>query len=266
MGLTCFTDFGLHSKRQWLLPDKFVEYASYLVPFFLLLIIIQLVARLKQVNLLLSLGLIFVAFYIADLLSGIGHLVYIDGSYEDTKYKMEGGRMVIPTNSGYASCHHVFPSNWKDVSDRTLITTIMFPSVVPIVASAFMRPAWSLLTICITVFIMLAPFSHKYSHEKLHKRHVPPAFNFLYEIGIFLNPKHHRKHHIENKYNWALFNGVSDPLLNCVVRNLCNTTRVCPNEVSIFNAKRFRDEVRLRFVGDIEGDFTGHLKDNVFVA
>jgi hypothetical protein len=119
---------------------------------------------------------------------------------------------------------------------------------------------------------MFSVFTHKYAHEKLHGRYVPPVIDFLLEHELFLSPKTHQNHHIENNYNWALLNGLSDNFLNYIVQNICNIFKTNPiedvqnNALLYLKSKQIDDGIiNIQFVGDIEGKFKCKLDKNLFV-
>jgi hypothetical protein len=214
--------------------------------------------------------LLFIAFYFADLISAIVHSYYIDSSYAKTVYETEDDTMIINTHYGYASAHHIFPSNYKDINDSTLFTTSVLIICIPaiIIYACGFNPLLSLFMYATLAFVALAPLSHKNAHEKLHSRYVPPYIDIFFKCGIFLSPTHHKNHHVLNQYNWALLNGISDPLFNYITETLCLRKKICPVEENVSNAKLFQNhnnKVKIRFVGDIEGSLQCRLDGNLFI-
>jgi len=212
--------------------------------------------------------LIISSFFLVDFLSACLHCFFIDASFTKQQYEIKDGYMVIDTKYGYSSCHHIFPSNWKDISDKTIFTTMMFYLILPFLAFFwFVQNPWMKIFFSFfIIFAVLMPMSHKYCHEKLHNRDVPLLFDWLLEKEILLSCKQHKKHHIMNNYNWSLLNGSSDDVFNQLIHSLCNDWYVCPVEESVLNAKRMNDEdFHIRFIGDISGTLHCRLKDNLFI-
>jgi hypothetical protein len=180
---------------------------------------------------------------------------------------MENGYLIVNVFYGYASFHHYFPSGWKDVSDRTILTSMLIGLLIPILLIQFIRDIpIKLATYFIILFLTLSPISHKYAHEKLHNREVPFIIDKLSEYGILLPPKKHQTHHVENNYNWGLLSGRCDPIFDFLIRNVCKKGK-CPMEKSVKNAKKnsVNDKVKLKFVGDIEGTLEARLDGNLVV-
>ena len=271
---TGFKDQGLYSKKQWLFSDKLVGNFSFIAMFvwvLLLLDIFETILNCKNVQFaVLKIATAFaISYFVADVMAAVFHCYYIDDSYSKKTYDVsKDGYLIIDTSVGYASCHHIFPSNWKDITDSTLMITITIFMLVPILITCFCvkNPVFKLFL----YFIILHVFTHKYVHEKLHKRYVPPVMDFLLEKGIYLSPEKHQKHHIQNNYNWSFLNGSGDNFVNSVVRWLCSSYNTCPSEELQFNTMKYLKDpneniVKIRFVGDIEGEFQCRLEKNLFV-
>lgn len=269
--LNSFTSKNLYSKKEWLLPNKIVFFASFITPLIILILFIDLYKNtllIKNNKWIIITILLITSSYIADFISAYAHCYYIDNSYRYKKFEIKNNYMIINTDYGYASCHHIFPSNWKDIKDSTIINTTIILLVVPFLIVYFLitNPMIKILCYFLILFIIVTPISHKYSHEKLHNRYTPFIVDFLIEHGIFLYPKKHQKHHIENNYNWGLLNGSSDLLFNFIVNNMCYYLKKCPTEEMIYNGKLLNsDIINIKFVGDIEGTLQCKLVDNLYV-
>lgn len=278
MGIETFTSFkdcNLHSKKNWLYSNDFVFYMGFITPFialFLLFDVYNSFANIKKYKYILLVFIISITYIISDLITAFFHCYFIDNSFSEKKYKIEDGHIVINTTNGYASCHHIFPSNWKDVSDYTILITALSISCIPILLTYFCihNLVVKLFIYFMILFFIFAVYIHKYSHEKIHNRYVPYCINILLEKNIFLSPKKHQKHHIENNYNWSLLNGSSDDFFNSIIYNLCYYLKKCPIEESVNNAKNYINEnngniVNIKFVGDIEGVLKCKLYNNLFI-
>jgi hypothetical protein len=271
-----FKDENLHSKKEWFFSDTFIFYMRFIIPFLFLLIFFDIynsILNIKKLKAIILIAIIFITYIFSDLLTAIIHCCYIDNSFSKKEYTVQDGHIIIDTKVGYASCHHIFPSNWKDISDITILTSGLSFFFIPILLIYFcIRNSIIKLLFYFTIlFLIFATIIHKYSHEKLHKRYVPFFIDVLLEYDIFLSPTKHQKHHIENNYNWAFLNGSSDTIFNYFIDNLCYYFKKCPTEESVKNVKKFVQEnnndniVNIKFIGDIEGVIKCKLYDNLII-
>ena len=272
--LSTFTSQNLYSKKEWLFPNNLVYYLTFLIPVFIFIYVFPLVQLLisKKILLVIKLIIIFIAYYIADLISSIIHCIYIDNSYSKKKFKTDNdGNLVINTSYGYASCHHIFPSNWSNVKDSTIFVTLMIYLFIPLIVIYFCinNSILKLLGYSILCFLLITGFAHKYAHEKHHGRHVPFIIDTLINNNLLLNPNVHSTHHKENNYNWALFSGISNPLYDFIVKNVCTNLNKCPLEEQVRNVNNNMNEdniINIKFIGDIEGYLQCRLINNTFVS
>ena len=138
--LSCFKDKNLYSKKEWLFSDKIIFTANFFTPIILFVLLFYLCKSIVNIkyNKIITIPIILIiSLYIADLLSACIHCFYIDNSYRYNKFKFEDTHMIINTEYGYASCHHIFPSNWKDIKDSTLLSTTIILSTIPIILVIF---------------------------------------------------------------------------------------------------------------------------------
>lgn len=265
---TCFSDKKLYAKKEWVLPNNVVFLCSLLLPFILMIYSYCLYSSFTRTKWIYLPFIFLVALYLADLITGIIHCLYIDGSYNYNKFDKENNCLIVVTNFGYASCHHLFPSNWKDIPDKTIIINSLVVMLIPLLFSFYFIniPLLKCLLILTTTILVFCPLPHKYAHEKLHGRPIPYIANLLIENNIILNPKSHEKHHIENNYNWSFLNGYSDSLLNFIIKNICYHFEICPKEELQYNTEMFKkDIINIRFVGDIEGTIQCRMDGHLFV-
>ena len=99
----------------------------------------------------------------------------------------------------------------------------------------------------------LSPLSHKYAH--------PPLFDFLIKHNSSLIPEKHAKHHQNNKHNYSSLGHYSDNFLNKILDFVYKNK--LPIEGVMSNIFRYSKEykIKMRFVGDVEGDLVKYLKD-----
>jgi hypothetical protein len=278
--LSCFTEKNLYAKKEFYFSDTVIFVGMFIAPLIMAFLILQIhltiITILKKNKSGLAVLKLFISivlgFFIADLFTAICHCVWIDDSYRYNVDKIIDGHLVVETKLGYASCHHIFPSNWKDVKDSTIIVTGLLMFAIPIMLLHFIPNNSLKLVICsLILFLLICPFTHKYAHEKLHGRHVPWILDVFFRCGLFLDHKKHQKHHIENNYNWSLLSGVSDNVFDFVVHSICNYLLKCPKEDRVYNAQLYKqhfkntDIIKIKFVGDIEGRLDCRLKDNLFI-
>ena len=263
--LGTFTDAGLYAKKQWILPTGLVNALKIVSPLWVLVFLVPVVYYLSMMKRRWFwpklLVIVLAAIFCADLFSSFMHITFVDNAYSETEFKVdEDGYMIVPVLYGYSSCHHYFPSNWKDVDDSTTMLNIAFillffiPLIELLVASVDLKAfiyIWYL-------FMILVPVSHKYMHERHHGRYVPWYFECMYRCGLFLQSEKHVKHHENDVYDWGLLNGMSDPMLNMMIQFYCHVLGLCPIELMSENYKKYEtdfqtDQVKMRFTGDIEG-------------
>jgi hypothetical protein len=184
-------------------------------------------------------------------------------------YPTEGEYLVVDTTFGYLSSHHIFPSNWKDVPDSTILVTTAIVFFIPILMNSLFV-SYSPIRLFIYfffIFAILAIFTHKYAHEKLHGRYVPFIIDILIKSGISLSPTNHQKHHIENNYNWAFLSGKTDGAFNLFVKLICRYLNTCPMEETTKNVKKQQqvENVKIKFIGDIEHTLECKLENNLYL-
>ena len=263
--LSTFTQAGLYSKKQWILPTGLISLLKLLAPLMVLVILVPLVAHISSMKgrfFWPRLALMFVAaVFFADLFSTFLHITFVDNAYSNAEFVTDDeGYMVIPVMYGYSSCHHYFPSNWQDVDDSTAMLTIIFLLLffIPLIEFLVLNTDTKVFLYIWYVFLILTPVSHKYMHERHHDRYIPWYFDCMYQCGLFLKPDRHVKHHENDVYDWGLLNGISDPIFNWWIRFYCNWLGMCPIELMSENYKKYEqkmetDLVKMRFVGDIQG-------------
>ena len=263
--MTSYREVGLESKKQWLFPNWIVTILKWLSPLLLLALVVPIcmtISKLKRAYFLpklLAIGIL--AVFLADLISALVHITFVDNAYSTTKFSVdEEGYLIVPVLYGYSSCHHYFPSNWKDIDDSTswvtltLIVLIFVFFVILLIKNVVLR----LILLLTYSIIPLITISHKYMHELNHGRQVPVWVQCLQSVGFFMSINAHRIHHENHIYDWGLLNGFSDYFVNSIVKGICHWKNTCPIELmtenyELYERKYQTDVVKMRFVGDIEG-------------
>lgn len=263
--LSTFTDVGLTSKKQWILPDKMIHqlrlYSPLLMLFYLYFLIDSFFNMSNKYFVQKVIFLVIVAMFWSDVLGSLFHITFVDNSYIDHEFEINNdGYLVVPVKYGYSSAHHYFPQNWKDIDDDTTVLTVAFLQLIPYCVLLFCSnsPEFRFMTTLVFIFNTFTGVSHKWAHLKHHNEPVPFLYDFLIYIGLFLDPKRHVRHHTIHDYDWALLNGISDPITNLFSYIQCKVFGVCSIELYVDNAKRYckemnTDIVKIKFDGDVNG-------------
>lgn len=265
--LSSYQEAGLVSKKQWIVPDTIMNTLRPLFPLFFLgfcFPVVWYALRMPKNYFLVTLLVIFfAAVFFSDLMSSIVHISFVDNAYSTTQFEMDrDGYMVVPTMYGYSSCHHFFPSNWKDIDDINSMITVMLILIfifVPMLELVFHSAEIKLFFYIVFLFLIITPVSHKYMHERHHKRYVPWYYECLFRCQLLLSKERHVKHHENDVYDWGLLNGWSDMFFNQIIYGLCYFGNLCPIELMSENFKKYEKTageaapMHVRFVGDIEG-------------
>jgi len=269
--LSSYKNLGLYSKKEFIFDDIICDNLKYLLPLYLFILFYTIYKYAKNIKIKNLIYIIIFSFISSDLASAIIHCYISDRSYFKNEIEIKDDYLIIETNSGYSSNHHMFPSNWKDVPDLTIITSTMTIIIPPLILTSLFIKSNELGLISALNFgmIIMMPIIHKYCHEKHHNRYVPPLLDFFYDTKIILQPSKHSTHHFENIYNWSIINSLSDFILNNFIKIKCYFFNMCPDEEVLKNCKEYlkiynTDIVRIKFVGDIEGKINVKLNGNLF--
>jgi hypothetical protein len=269
--LSSYKNVGLYSSKELIFNNNINYIISYFMPIYLFILFKTIYNYGKKIKIKFLFIIIILSFLSSDLNSAIFHCYFSDRSFYKNEIIIEDDYLIIDTNSGYSSNHHMFPSNWMDVSDTTIIsTTLTFTIPLLILTSTFIKSNELGLFLSFNLgMISLMPIIHKYCHEKNHNRYVPPLLDYFYNNKIFMQPKNHSKHHLENIYNWSLVNGITDFILNSFVKAKCYLFNLCPDEEVLKNCKEYlkifnTDVIKIKFVGDINGKLNVKLNGNLF--
>jgi hypothetical protein len=262
MSLSCFTDEGLFSKKQFMFNDDKIAKCMPLLHALNLFSLCDMHRRATRLTPFKICKGIVSAFFIADINSALYHAYLIDrdvlGLYK--KYiDHDSKRIMIEANVGYGSCHHIFPSNWLDVDDNIMIRDqfgifspfFMFTLLCKNDEFAFMNYA--------TLYYQgLSYVSHKYAHERNHGRFVPAPIKFLQDCGILLVGEHHRLHHKHINLNFATLSGLTDKFTDSCMNKVDEIFNLEPHEEIIDLCKKYEKlygkNITIQFFGDIEGE------------
>jgi len=260
-----FTEEGFCAKKQWILPDAWVDLLKTYAPWLLMIYVVPLVICMWQLPnedfILRMILIVFFGMLIGDMLTALSHFIFVDHAFSQAEFAVDkDGYMVTPVMYGYSSCHHIFPLNWHDIDNLGSMMTVTFNGLVPYFCFLWLLNTPS-LRIMFTVAmwcIILSPVTHKYMHEIHHKQTIPRHIDVLWRMGLITDPEIHVLHHKDDAYHWSLFNGIGDPFFNAMVWMICQVGGIIPKEVFLNNVDQYRekyrtDVIKLRFVGDIEG-------------
>lgn len=130
---------------------------------------------------------IIAAFYLADFVSAVFHLVTDRG-------------WGLPVVVAWFRKHHAAPQT---------MTFDLMPAVagVPLFIVGLLFMPWLLCPF--GFFLTFAQIPHYYTHHS-----APPAVRWLQRYGIFLRPEKHMGHHGNFDRDFAVLNGASNPLVN----------------------------------------------------
>jgi hypothetical protein len=166
--------------------------------------------------------------YLADLLSGTIHGAVLDRLLlpnEDLRWTSErtsspdaGERAVVHALHvrmafGLTSNHHLFPRNYEDVSEATMLAHTMLLATG---LSALKTCFGSSMVNGLMVGTTLAPLAHKWAHLRRHhgRDALPhPLVGALQDVGVLLRSDAHAEHHRHfGGKSLGLLNGWSDPV------------------------------------------------------
>lgn len=270
MELTCFTDFNLFSKKQFLFDDSVLKYIE--IPLHILNIssLNDMYNCSKNINIEDNISYLTLSAYIADFITALFHCYYIDRKMftkNDTYIDESTKKIMIHTN-GYGSAHHIFPSNWKDIDDKIILRDT-FVLLTPFLILNHFNPSDknAYLNYAVIYQLIISGITHKYAHERNHNRYVPEVIKILQDLGLAISGSNHKKHHEEVDCNYSLLNGLSDPYANLLIKGLDSLFNIEPYEEVIDLCKKYirlyGNDIAIQFIGDIEGEITVNLDNNI---
>ena len=124
MSLSCFTELNLFSKKQFIFHDSHIEQFMPFLHLLNLFFIYDMCKRSIKLNNFQICKNIFSSFYISDFATALYHSYIIDKDIfklNNIHICHDERKIIIETNFGYGSVHHIFPSNWKDVDDYIIL-------------------------------------------------------------------------------------------------------------------------------------------------
>lgn len=270
MTLTCFSELKLFSKKQYVFHDNIVNHAKIPLHILNLISLINMFNIGIKINVINNCICLFLSPYIADFISALFHCYYID---RDIFYKSkicidnQTKKMIINTTNGYGSCHHMIPSNWKDIDDQIIIRDV-FILLTPFFILNIFNPSnkTAYLIYAILYQLIFSGVTHKYAHEQNHNRYVPGPIKLLQHFGLALSGKNHKKHHEGFNCNYSFLNGLSNTFANLVINKIDKFFKVKPHEGEIEFCKKyvekFGSDINIQFIGDIDGEIVCNLDGN----
>ena len=271
MDLISFKNANLFSNKKYLYHDKYAKYAE--IPLIILNIFLlkDMYNHSKKINIVNKIICLLLSIIIADIITALFHCYYIDRQVltkSDISMDKTNKKIVINTTSGYSSGHHVFPSNWMDIDDRTIIRDV-FIFLTPLFILNYFNPSdtSAFLNYAILYQLGISGITHKYAHEKNHNRYVPETIKILQKLGLSLSGKTHKIHHEKLKCNYSLLNGTSDEISNILIKKIDEMFNTNPYEEVIHlckkYVKKYGKDITIKFVGDIEGEIIVNLYGNI---
>jgi hypothetical protein len=251
--------FGLISKKQYKFPDKFVDAMK---PFQTPMMLFNLFCIQRDFKRLDVLTHLIPSLFAADFVTACVHLW--GDVVDDDPYIVEDDHLILYFPSGYASCHHIFTSNFNDIDNDVLATSFLVASIVPgIVATCLGKKSIAKYCSYFSIFFTMNVFCHKFAHMRRHNIKIPPFFEFLQDYKLSLDHEVHSNHHRIHHTNYSVLNGYSDFVLNAMLK-LANFDKKM--DLRIENIFRYAEEfdtneIHLRCKGDIEGDIVMYLND-----
>ena len=179
-----------------------------------------------------------VAWYLADLISGVVHMVmdykptragvgldqlyFYEGSRESADYlalrQQVWGRIGPVEKLIYDfKNHHPRP---EALGRRAMVvqvgSSILFgtlPASLAVNLAALLLPLPGWLVFGAVVFLVASTFA-QYFHGTLHREHNPPLIGAMRRVGLLMTPTAHAKHHATLTRDFATNCGWSNPLVN----------------------------------------------------
>jgi hypothetical protein len=257
------------SKKQWLYhDDKGTEIACIILS---VLSSTSMYYHCNNISTVKKILYFSGAVYIADLITALVHCYHIDRAIfrnRDIVLDKVKQKLVCNVSGGYASWHHIFPSNWKDIDDKVLLRDMVL-TLAPFLILNLFNPSseGAYFNYCVLLSLVICPIGHKYAHERNHKRPVPKSIKMLQDLGLLLSGPKHKKHHEELNCDYGLVNGSIDALANFLIKAIDKWLKLESSEDSIRMCKRYvaqyGKDIPIQFVGDIEGEIVVNLSGNI---
>jgi hypothetical protein len=124
--LSNFVDENLISKKQWIFNDNLINFLDCPLKIIKIITLLLHIDLIKK-NIFSSIKIKIIVTYLIDLLSGLYHYKFIDHRLDKHKksyYNKVKKEVVLETPFGYASNHHIFPSNWMNITDSIIYNSL----------------------------------------------------------------------------------------------------------------------------------------------
>ena len=246
--LTCFTDNGLYSKKQFLFDDSL---DIFKIPLNIInfLCIDDMDYRIKKIGKKKQLKYTEISMFISDLLTALFHCYFLDRHIimkSIIKMDEKNKKIIIECNSGYSSAHHLFPSGWKDVDDENILRDMLF-IIIPFLSLNLLNKNndSAFLIYAILYQLQFSGLTHKYAHEQNHGRHVLHFIKKLQKNGFAISGKKHSEHHKKLYCNYPFLNGISNDFTNVLINAIDKIFGLKPFEDVIDLCKKYKKNMAM---------------------
>ncbi len=150
----------------------------------------------------------------ADFINGLMHMV-VDN---DDRYDTVAGPLIAAFH-----LHHKVPTYrirplplvYFNESGSKIWLVVFLAGAASLIAAGISPPPFSWFLAYVGIWSSVAEVSH-------YMCHVPQSGSarWLQRSGLFVSRQHHSLHHSQDNQNYAFLNGLTDPLLNVIARNL----------------------------------------------
>jgi hypothetical protein len=164
----------------------------------------------------------------------------------------------VHVDIGKASAHHLFPSNWFEISDMVVAKTGVYALLVAAAVQCLGRNDSVGACAYYTVgWTMASVLSHKYVHERNHGRRVPSVYRWMQDLGLFMSPDTHRSHHLDTSINYSLLNGVTSGILESFLRWVGPGQHIDEHAL-LASIRNTQGISRIKFTGDVDYEVDYH--------
>lgn len=269
--MSCFTEVGLYSKKQYIFNDADVKHLTIPLGILNIISLTDMYNRARKLNLIENAICLSLSAYTADLITALIHVFYLDRqlfTYKKGYIDKSTKKIILNTAFGYTSCHHIFPSNHRDVEDSIIIRDNSILAA-PLLTLNYFNPndGNAYFNYAVIYQLIMSSVIHKYTHEGNHNRFVREPFKLLQDLSFTISADNHKKHHELINCNYSGLYGVSDKLMNQLMNKIDGLLNIQPYVVDIElckkYVKKYGDDITIQFVGDIEGEIVVNLVGNI---
>jgi len=164
---------------------------------------------------------LFLGIYFADLITGLGHLIF---DYVKPDAVPEKSRPFIQWVAYGFQYHHVVPTSWNDGDFFYLgILRTGMTVFTPLALLQQLTVATPGLSICLGSMALAGLFCqlpHAAAHGRWRHTRWSSMISFLQKCGLLLSPSSHHEHHSQFDCNFAILTGWSQPVLNAFYKHV----------------------------------------------